>query len=420
MSGNEHVTPGDTRTVAQAIQATQAEKETHVVVRMTRNGMFSRFGALAGAAGGAALLAACGGPGASSAGSTGSTGGAPGSKPIALKPGEKLKVGFLYVGPKTDFGYNYAADQGRLAMEKKLPYVETLVAENVPENAEAERVMEQMIRGGAKIIFPTSYGHLDPAMKVAAKYKDVVFLHQGGLKNTENVGTYFGEIWQPVFAGGVAAGKVTKTNKLGFIVAHPIPQVLLNVNAFHLGARSVNPNVTTTVVFTADWCNPGKNTEAANSLIDQGADVLTQHQDCTLPVIEVAERKGVYTVGYHADASPRAPKSWLTGAMWTWGDLYASMIQQVVDGKWTSSLYRAGLKDKIVDLAPFGPAVPDDVRRMVTQLKTDVIEGKTMPFQGPVKDQTGRVRIEQGVKPDTKTLETMDWLAEGVVGSIPK
>lgn len=341
-------------------------------------------------------------------------------KGIALKPGEKLKVGFLYVGPRDDYGYNYAADQGRLAMEKKLSFVETVFAENVPENAEAERVMEQMIRGGAKIIFPTSYGHLDPAMNVAKKHPDVVFLHQGGLKNSENVGTYFGEIWQPVYAAGIVAGKTTKSNKLGFIVAHPIPQVLLNVNAFTLGAKSVNPAITTTVVFTADWCNPAKNTEAANSLISQGVDVLTQHQDCPGPVIQAAERGGAWSVGYHADAAPLAKTKWLTGAMWTWGNLYSDMVQQVVDGKWKTGVYRAGLKDGVVDLASFGEAVTPDTRKLATEAKEKVLAGAVMPFEGPVKDQTGKVRIEAGKRPTTAELETTDYLVEGVIGTIPK
>jgi basic membrane lipoprotein Med (substrate-binding protein (PBP1-ABC) superfamily) len=305
-------------------------------------------------------------------------------------------------------------------MEKKLPYVETVFAENVPENAEAERVMEQMIRGGAKIIFPTSYGHLDPALNVAKKYPDVIFLHQGGLKNTDNVGTYFGEIWQPVYAAGVVAGKTTKSNKLGYVVAHPIPQVLLNINAFELGAKSVNPAATTTVVFTADWCNPAKQTEAANSLISQGVDVLTQHEDCPGPVIQAAERGSVFSIGYHADASPIAKTKWLTGAMWTWGNLYADMVQQVVDGKWKSSIYRAGLKDGVVDLAPFGDSVPADVRKLASETKEKVLSGEVMPFQGPIKDQSGKVRIEAGKKPTTPELETTDYLVEGVVGTIPK
>jgi basic membrane lipoprotein Med (substrate-binding protein (PBP1-ABC) superfamily) len=204
------------------------------------------------------------------------------------------------------------------------------------------------------------------------------------------------------------------------VVAHPIPQVLLNINAFELGAKSVNPNATTTVVFTADWCNPAKQTEAANSLISQGVDVLTQHEDCPGPVIQAAERANIFSVGYHADASSLAKTRWLTGAMWTWGTLYADMVQQVVDGKWKSSLYRAGLKDGVVDLAPFGDSVAPDVRKLATETKEKVLKGEVMPFQGPIKDQSGKVRIEAGKKPTTPELETTDYLVEGVIGTIPK
>jgi basic membrane lipoprotein Med (substrate-binding protein (PBP1-ABC) superfamily) len=341
-------------------------------------------------------------------------------KGIQLKPGEKLKVGFLFVGPRDDFGYNQAADQGRQALEKNLSYVETIYQENVPENAEAERVMEQMIRQGAKIIFPTSYGHLDPALKVAEKHPEIIFLHQGGLKNTENVGTYFGEIWQPVFAGGVAAGKVTKSNKLGFVGAFPIPQLLLNVNAFELGAKSVNPSAITTVVFTQTWCDPAKLTEAANGLIDQGVDVITMHEDCTKPIVEAALKRGVNVVGYHADASSIAGDKWVTGAMWTWGQLYTDMVKQVVDGTWKSSIYRAGLKDNVVELAPFGKAVPADVQKLVTQTRDDIKAGTLYPFTGPIKDQSGTLRIKDGEKPPTPELEKTDWLVEGVIGNIPK
>lgn len=359
-------------------------------------------------------LAACAAPTGSPAAS------GAGGKGIALKQGEKLKVGFLFVGPRDDYGYNFAADQGRLALEKNLNYVETVFAENVPENAEAERVMEQMIRQGAKIIFPTSYGHLDPALNVAKKYPDVTFLHQGGLKTAPNLGTYFGEIWQEVYAAGIVAGKQTKTNKLGYIVSVPIPQVLLNVNAFQRGAASVNPAARTTVVFTADWCNPAKITEAANGLMDQGADVISMHQDCPGPAIQAAERRGVMSVGYHADGSPLAPKGWLTGARWTWSDLYTDLVKQVVEGKYTPQLYRAGVRDKIVGLSPFGPGVAADVQRMALETEKNISEGKLHPFEGPVRDQSGAVRIESGKKPTTDELEKTDYLVEGVTGTMPR
>jgi basic membrane lipoprotein Med (substrate-binding protein (PBP1-ABC) superfamily) len=279
--------------------------------------------------------------------------------------------------------------------------------------------MEQMINNGATIIFPTSYGHFKPAVNESKKHPSVDFWHQGGLAPDANVGSFFGEIWQMVYASGVAAGKMTKTNKLGYIVAFPIPQVLENVNAFQLGAKSVNPDVTTTVVFTASWCDPAKNSAAANSLIDQGVDVLTQHQDCPKPVIETAEKRGIMSVGYHADASTVAPKGWLTGAMWNWGPIYTKLAEQAIDGKFKPELLRFGVKDGVVDLAPFGASVPKDVQDLVTKVKQDIIAGTIKPFQGPIKDQSGKVVIE-GPQPDTITLEKMDYLVEGVIGTIPQ
>jgi basic membrane protein A len=350
-------------------------------------------------------------------------GSAPAAAPTAAPAADgagKTKVGFLYVGPVDDYGYNYAAEQGRLYVEQALgDKVETVSAENVPEDANAERVMEQMINGGATIIFPTSYGHFGPAVNVSEKHADIALLHQGGLEPKANVSSYFGEIWQMVYASGVAAGKMTKSNKLGYIVAFPIPQTLLNINAFQLGAQSVNPAVTTTVVFTASWCDPAKNSEAANSLIDQGIDVLTQHQDCPKPVIEVAERRDVMSVGYHADASTVAPKGWITAAIWNWGPLYAKMIDEVIAGTHKTELTRFGVADGVVTLAPFGASVPADVQELVLKAKDEIIAGTLKPFSGTIKDQSGTVRIE-GEQPDTVTLEKTDYLVEGVIGTIPQ
>jgi len=347
---------------------------------------------------------------------------ASGPKAITVKPGEKLKVGFLYVGPKNDFGYNYAADQGRQYVEKALPWVDTVYAENVPENAEAERVMEQMIQQGAKIIFPTSYGHLDPASKEAVKHPDVLFLHQGGIlddKTPANVGSYFGEIWEAEYPAGIVAGKMTKSNKLGFIAAFPIPQTLLNINGITLGAKSVNPKAEMHVVFTADWCNPAKQTEAAQSLLDQGVDVISQHQDCPGAIVQSSERRGALSIGYHADASPLAPKTWATAPSWNWGPTYTDLILQAVKGTYKPSTLRSGLDSGVVVLAPFGPAVPTDVKSAATTALADIASGKLKPFTGPLKDQSGVVRIE-GEQPDVSKLETMDWLLNGIIGSIPK
>ena len=221
------------------------------------------------------------------------------------------KVGFIFVGPKDDYGYNQAAYQGSQDVAKKHPDIEVLTAENVPEDDNATRVMESMISKGAKIIFATSYGHLDPALKVAAAHPDVAIVQQGNfIKDAvpANSGTYFGTVYEPVYLAGIAAGKATKSNKLGYVYAFPIPQTIANINAFELGAQTVNPSVQTYVVNTSNWCDPAKQAEAAKALFAQGVDVVTQHQDCTATITKAAEEAGRMVVGYHADASSLAPK----------------------------------------------------------------------------------------------------------------
>ncbi|MHB8628368.1 MAG: BMP family ABC transporter substrate-binding protein [Aggregatilineales bacterium] len=338
---------------------------------------------------------------------------------VKADPTKKPKIGFLFVGPVDDFGYNYAANQGRLCLEAIWPG-STVYAENVPENAEAERVMEKMIQDGATIIYPTSYGHFDPATRVAKKYPNVTFLHMGGPSTLPNLGTFFGNIWQMVYLSGAAAAKMTKSGKLGYIVAFPIPQTLLNVNAFELGAQSVNPAATTTVVFTGSWCDPAKMTSASDTLIDQGIDVLTMHQDCPKPIIEEAARRGIFVVGYHADGSSVAPTAWITGAMWVWGPTMIQMTDQILEGTWKPTVLRYGPQEGIVDLAPFGSSVPKDVQDSITKLKAQVIAGTVFPFTGPIKDQNGNVVIADGVKPDEATLETMNYLVAGVIGTMPQ
>lgn len=330
------------------------------------------------------------------------------------------KIGFIFVGPVDDFGYNYAANQGRLCLEAVFPNIETVFAENVPENAEAERTLEQLIRSGSDLVFPTSYGHYDPAVAVSERFSDVKFFHMGGLAATESVGSFFGEIWQMEYAAGVAAGMMTESNKLGFIVAFPIPQVLLNINAFTLGAQSVNPDVTTTVVFSGNWCDPAVLAEAANSLIDQGIDVLTQHQDCPKPVLEVADRRGIWSVGYHADASSIAGEKWITGARWVWGPLMSQLVLEGMDGTYVPELLRVGTAEGAVALSEFGPNIPQEVIDAANAAKDAIISGDLVPFTGPIYAQNGSIVIAEGEQPDTPTLETTNYLVQGVVGTIPQ
>jgi basic membrane lipoprotein Med (substrate-binding protein (PBP1-ABC) superfamily) len=353
----------------------------------------------------AAMLAACGSSG------------------DAAKDGTTT-IGFLYVGSKNDFGYNQAAYQGSLAVKDAFPDAKVLEAENVPETAEAERVMEKMISDGATIIFPTSFGHLQPAMNVARRHPDVTFLHQGGLKTAQNLGTYFGTIYDTQYAVGQAAGLATKTDKLGYVVAFPIAQTLLNVNAFERGVQSVNPKAKTYVVFTGNWCDPGKQAEAANSLLDQHIDVMAQHQDCTKTIVQTAERRGAMSTGYHVDASTFAPHGWLTGSVWNWGPLFVDMVKTVRAGKFEQSpysgRYRAGVTEGLVRLAPFGAAATPEIRKKVSATEEELKTGKLAAFAGPVRDQSGKVRIPAGTTPDSYELENTTYLVQGVVGQIPK
>lgn len=339
--------------------------------------------------------------------------------------GKKATIGVLYVGPHTDYGYNQAAYEGIQEVKKARPDIEVLEAENVPETAEAARVMEKMIKDGATVIIPTSYGHYQPALEVAAKHPDVNFLHQGGPKAVKpNVGTYFGQIYEAQYLTGIAAGLSTKSNKLGYVVAFPIPQTLLNINAFELGAKSVNPDVKTNVVFTANWCDPAKQTEATKSLLDQGADVISQHQDCTKTIVETTERAGAMSVGYHADASSLAPKGWLTGSVWNWGPLYTKMVDAALGDDFASSpyagVYRVGIEDPTIAVAPFGAGVSEETKAKVEEAEKKMRAGELKAFTGPIKDQSGKVVIPEGESPDAASLEATDYLVEGVVGNIPK
>jgi basic membrane protein A len=337
------------------------------------------------------------------------------------QPGDgRMKVGFITVGPVSDWGYNYAHNQGRIFLEGVMSKdIQTSIVENIPESAEVERVMEKMIASGTKLIFPTSYGYLDPALRVAERHPEVVFMHCGGYKMSNNLGTYFAYIHQPMFLAGVVAGRMTKTNKMGFVAAHPIPQVLWNINAFTLGARSVNPSASVNVVWTNSWYDPATEAEAANGLIDLGADVLAMHQDSPITVVQTAESRGVYSIGYHADLHQFAPKGWLTGAMWDWGGLYEKIAQSVKDGNWKPEIYRAGMESGNVKLSSFGSAVPFEIQKEVLALRQRIEKGDYVVFQGPLKDREGRERLAAGQKPEREWMDNMDWFVEGVQGAIP-
>lgn len=382
--------------------------------------MFIRKSTVQGAVGAAVtvlVLAAC--SSATDSGSDSADGGTPGEGTDA--------VGFIMVGPKDDFGYNQAVYEGSEVIKDAFPDLEVLTAENVPEDDTAATTMEQMIDKGAKLIFATSYGHLDAALKVAEEHPDVVVVQQGNTITTDipaNSGTYFGTVYEPMYLAGIAAGASTETDKLGYVYAFPIPQTIANINAFERGAQSVNPDAETITVSTSSWCDPGKQQAAAESLLTQDVDVLTQHQDCTSTVIQAAEEAGAMTVGYHADASEIAPEGWLTGAVWEWGPLYTDIVQTVLDGDFVGSEYndnfRVGYQTGTNPfvLADSGPAISAETQSaMDAALEFLTGEGGS-PFLGPVLDQDGEVKIEEGVVPTYAENDAMDFFVQGVVGNL--
>ncbi|RJQ49751.1 MAG: BMP family ABC transporter substrate-binding protein [Desulfobacteraceae bacterium] len=326
-----------------------------------------------------------------------------------------LQVGFVYVSPIGDAGWSYAHDTGR-KMVDKLPEVKTSFVEAVPEGPDAERVMLNMARKGFDLIFATSYGYMDPMLKVAKQFPKTVFMHCSGFKTAENMGNYFGRIYQARYLSGMVAGKMTKSNILGYVAAYPIPEVIRGINAFTLGARAENPKVQVRVVWTKTWFDPPKEKEAAKSLIDVGADVIAQHQDTPSPQ-EAAQEKGIYSVGYNSDMSAFAPKAHLTAPVWNWGPFYVETVQKVQKGTWKSESVWLGLETGIVDLAPFGPMVPKAVQDRVSAKKQEIRDGKYKVFTGPIKDQKGTVRIPEGTLPPDKDLLGMTWFVEGVVGT---
>ena len=341
------------------------------------------------------LVAACAMPAAAPASSDAADSGEP-----------KLIIGALHVGSISDAGYNQAHHDGLLAMAAALPNVELKEAEIVPESADAERVMEGMIQEGATIIFPQSFGYLDPALNVAAKHPDVIFMHPAGFKLADNLGTYWGNNFEAMYLAGIAAGK-----------AFPIPNILASVNAFHLGAKSVNPDVTTTLVINGSWVDPTKEAAATNALADAGVDVVTMIVDSPIAVVKTAEERGIKVIGFHSDALQQfAPNGWLTGVAYTWGPLFTRIVTSIEDGAWKSEHIRGGVESDFVTLAAYGPSVTDETKAQIDEAKAKLISGDLKIFQGPISDNKGEVRIPEGEAGGIELLDTTDWLVEGVVG----
>jgi simple sugar transport system substrate-binding protein len=334
-----------------------------------------------------------------------------------------ITVGIIYVGPRDDFGYNQAHAEAA-AQLKKLAGVKVVEQENVPETQDVQKTMQGMIsQDGATLLFPTSFGYFDPHMlAVAGKNAKVRFSHCGGLwtkgKHPDNTGSFFGYIDEAQYLNGVIAGHMSKSKKLGFVAAKPIPQVLRNINAFTLGARSVDPKITTNAVFTGDWSMPVKEAEATNALADQGVDVFTMHVDGPKVVVETAAKRGRMVCGYHASQAKLAPNAYLTGAEWNWLTAYTRILEAARTGKPHPNFVRGGLKDGFVKSSPYGSMVTEGARKNAEDVRKKMMAGTFNIFVGELKDNTGKVVIPKGqsLKQTDMTLEGMNYLVEGVIG----
>ena len=333
---------------------------------------------------------------------------------------EPLKVGFVYVTPVGDAGWTYQHELGRRELQAALgDKVETTFVESVPEGADAERVIRQLAADGHDLIFTTSFGYMNPTVKVAKRFPKVAFEHATGYKRAKNVATYIARFYEGRYLTGLVAGKMTRSNTIGYVAAFPIPEVVRGIDAFTLGLRGVNPKARVKVVWVNSWYDPGKEREAAEALIAQGADVITHHTDSTAPV-QTAEERGVYAVGYHSDMSKYGKRAHLTASTHYWGAYYIARAKAVLDGTWKSQNLVGGLADGMVKLEPFGPAVPEDVIALVRKREAEITAGRRHPFQGPLSDQSGALRVAEGETLGDQDLLGLDWYVQGIVGKLPK
>ncbi len=338
--------------------------------------------------------------------------------PAVAQAAKPFKVAFVYIGPPGDLGWTYEHDRGRLEVAKELGNkVQLDYIENVPEGPDAERVIRQYAQDGYNMIFATSFGYMDPMYNVAQEFPDVKFEHCSGYKTAPNMANYFGWIEEPRYLAGIIAGKMTKSNKIGYVAAFPIPEVVRGINWFTLGARSVNPKATVGVVWTNTWYDPVKEREAAVALLDAGNDIIAQHQDTTEPQ-KAAKERGKYSIGYDSDMGKFVGDSVLTSPMWNWSVYYKETISAAMAGTWKSHAYWEGMKAGVVKLAPISPKVPKNVAKLATDAQDGILSGKLNIFAGPIKGQDGKVRVPAGTTISVGDRAGMDWFVEGVVGKV--
>jgi basic membrane protein A len=328
---------------------------------------------------------------------------------------EKLKVGFVFIGPVTDGGWNTANNNGRLYLEKQLDYVETVFVQNVPAGSDAERVMRQMIQEGAKIIVAGSFNYGDTVKKLAQEFPDLYFLWATGVETSANISTYDIREYEGTYLTGMVAGKMTKTNIIGYVAANPIPAVVRAVDGFAMGVKAVNPDAKVKLIWTSTWYDPAKEKEAALSLADEKADVLAQFQDSPA-VQQAAQERGIYSIGYHGDMRQFAPDANLTSFVWNWGPLFTEEVRAYHDGTWKGKVIWAYAPE----IAPLNEKlVPAEVQDLVAETKEKFTKGELKVFQGPIKDNKGNVIAGEGQIVSDEDLMKANWLLDNVEGALP-
>jgi len=333
---------------------------------------------------------------------------------------DPTKVGFVYVGPVGDHGWTYRHDVGRQAIETEFgDAVDTTFVESVGEGADAERVIRKLASSGHDLIFTTSFGYMNPTVKVAKDFPDVKFEHATGYKRSDNVSTYSGRFYEGRAVIGTMAGMLTKSNVIGYIGSFPIPEVVRGINAFTIAMRKVNPKAEVKVVWVNSWYDPGKEADAAKALIDQGVDIITQHTDSPAP-LQVAEERGVIGFGQASDMAAFAPNAQLTAIIDDWNSYYVDRTRAVIDGTWESQDVWDGIDTGMVAFPDYGPGVPDDVKAAADVIKEGIVGGTLHPFQGPVKNQAGEMVVEEGSVISDEELLGMAYYVEGVQGTLPK
>jgi len=327
---------------------------------------------------------------------------------------DHVRAGFVYVGPIGDHGWTYRHDVGRRDVEAALgDRVSTTYVENVSEGPDAERVIRQLAADGNDIIFTTSFGFMNPTIRVAQQFPDVKFEHATGYQTAANVAVYNGRFHEGRAVIGTIAGHMSESGIVGYIGSFPIPEVVMGINAFQLAARKINPDMQIRVIWVNSWYDPGREAEAAATLIDQGADIISQHTDSPA-ALQVAEERGVFAFGQASDMQAFAPNAQLTAIIDDWGPYYIERCQAVLDGTWESHMVWDGLAEGKVVMAPYNPIIPEDVVAAAEAVRTGIIDGTVHPFTGPIHDQAGELRVPEGETIDDDVLAGMDWYVEGV------